>query len=65
MGKLKTRRGIKKRFRLTKSGKIKRGRANRGHMLSSKTESRKRGLKRAAMVDKTQARMIKRMLPYA
>ena len=64
MPKLKTRKGIRKRFRITKSGKIKRGTAGKGHLLSVKEEARKRKLKRAALVDKTQERMIKRMLPY-
>jgi large subunit ribosomal protein L35 len=64
MPKLKTRKGIRKRFRITKSGKIKHGAAGKGHLLSSKEEERKRKLKRAVLVDKTQKRMIKRMLPY-
>lgn len=64
MPKLKTRKGIRKRFRITKSGKIKHGKAGKGHLLSSKQEERKRNLKRPALVDKGQARMIKRMLPY-
>ena len=64
MPKLKTRKGIRKRFRISKSGKIKHSRAGKGHLLSSKEETRKRRLKRASLVDKSQERMIKRMLPY-
>lgn len=64
MPKLKTRKGIRKRFRITKSGKIKRAHGGKSHILSSKKESRKRGLKQSDLVSKTQERMIKRMLPY-
>ena len=64
MPKLKTKKGIRKRFRITKSGKIKHGKAGKGHLNSSKQEERKRKLKMPALVDKSQARMIKRMLPY-
>ncbi len=64
MPKLKTKKGIRKRFRITKSGKIKHGKAGKGHLNSSKQEERKRKLKRPALVDKGQERMLKRMLPY-
>ena len=64
MPRLKTRKGIRKRFRFTKSGKLKHGCAGKGHLLSSKKENRKRRLKRPALAPKTQERMIKRMLPY-
>ena len=64
MPKLKTKKGIRKRFRVTKSGKIKHGKAGKGHLNSSKEEERKRKLKKPGYVDKTQVKMIKRMLPY-
>ena len=64
MPKLKTKKGIRKRFRVTKSGKIKHGKSGKGHLNSSKEEERKRKLKKPGYVDKTQVKMIKRMLPY-
>lgn len=64
MPKLKTKRGVKKRFRMTKSGRIKRSQGGKSHILSSKKESRKRRLKRAGFVSRTQGRMIKICMPY-
>lgn len=64
MPKLKTKKGVKKRFRITKSGKIRHGCAGKGHLLSSKEEERKRRLKRGSLTDKGQERMLKRMMPY-
>ncbi|OGX42960.1 MAG: 50S ribosomal protein L35 [Omnitrophica WOR_2 bacterium RIFCSPLOWO2_02_FULL_45_28] len=64
MPKLKTKRGIKKRFRITGSGKIHRAHAGKSHLLTSKRKKRKRALRRAALVSKAQERMIRRMLPY-
>ena len=46
MPKLKTNKSAKKRFRLTKTGKLKRGRPGRRHLLSVKTTKRKRHLRR-------------------
>ena len=46
----KTKKAIAKRFRLTKKGKLKFGKANRGHLLSSKTRKRKRQLRRGGIV---------------
>ena len=44
MPKLKTSKGVKKRFKLTKKGKLKRAKAFKGHILSKKTKKRKRSL---------------------
>ena len=46
MPKQKTNKSAKKRFRVTKSGKVKRGRPGRRHLLSVKTTKRKRHLRR-------------------
>ena len=62
--KLKTHSGAKKRFKLTKNGKIKRGHAFRSHILTKKTTKRKRGLRAGAYADKTNESAIKRMIPY-
>ncbi len=68
MPKLKTHSGAKKRFNLTKSGKVKRAHhANkRRHLLNGhgKDTKRKRGLRAGAYADKTNAPAIKRMIPY-
>ena len=67
MPKLKTRTGAKKRFKVTKNGKVKRAHAYKSHLLNNgrKTTKRKRGLRKAAYVDKTNAGALKHLLPYA
>ena len=62
MPKLKTRRGAAKRFRVTKSGRIKRKRSKLRHILTSKTTRQKRRLRSKAYVSKTDAKKIKRLL---
>lgn len=64
MSKIKTHSGAKKRFRLTKSGKIKRAHANKSHILNKKTTKRKRTLRAGAYVDKTNTPSIKKLIPY-
>ena len=64
MPKLKTHSGAKKRFRLTKTGKVKRAHANKSHILNKKTTKRKRGLRQNAIADVTNTPAIKRMIPY-
>jgi large subunit ribosomal protein L35 len=65
MPKLKSRSGVAKRFTLTKKGKIKRSKAFTSHLLTSKSSSRKRGLRQATLVDKADAHRIKRLMPGA
>ena len=67
MPKLKTHTGAKKRFKVTKNGKVKRAHACTSHLLNNgrKTTKRKRGLRKAAYVDKTNAGALKHLLPYA
>lgn len=64
--KLKTHSGAKKRFSLTKSGKVKRGQANKRHLLNGhgKTTKIKRGLRGGTYADKTNESAVKRMIPY-
>jgi len=65
MPKLKTRKGVAKRLRLTKRGKIKYAPCGKSHLLSGKTSARKRRLRRALTVKgKKDIKYIKRMLPY-
>lgn len=65
MPKLKTHSGAKKRFKLTKNGKVLRGHANKSHILTKKTTKRKRGLRKVVVADKTNVAQVKRLLPYA
>jgi len=64
MPKLKTHKGTKKRVHLTASGKVRRSCACKSHILTKKTRSRKRRLRMGALVDATETRKIKRLLPY-
>ncbi|MCD7792941.1 MAG: 50S ribosomal protein L35 [Oscillospiraceae bacterium] len=66
MPKLKTHSGAKKRFNLTKSGRVKRAHAYKSHLLNGhgKTTKRKRGLRKNMMADKTNVAAIKKMIPY-
>lgn len=64
MPKLKTRKAFAKRFKFTKKGKIKRSRSFKRHMLTKKSGSRKRALRKASLVSKSQVKMIKRLMPY-
>lgn len=62
--KTKTHSGAKKRFGLTKSGKVKRWHCNKSHILNKKSTKRKRRLRSGAYADKTNAAAIKKMIPY-
>ena len=64
MPKLKTNRGAAKRFKTTGSGKIVRNKAFASHILTKKTTKRKRGLRKSDLVDDTNVKGIKRILPY-
>ncbi|MFA5356762.1 MAG: 50S ribosomal protein L35 [Candidatus Omnitrophota bacterium] len=65
MPKLKTKKGVAKRLRLTKKGKIKYATCGKSHLLSSKTTKRIRHLRKSKTVDgKKDIKYIKRMLPY-
>lgn len=64
MPKLKTHSGSKKRFSLTKNGKIKRAHAYKSHILNKKTTKRKRGLRKTTYADKTTVAAIKKLIPY-
>lgn len=64
MPKIKTHSGAKKRFKLTKSGKVVRAQANKRHILNKKTTKRKRGLRKSVIADKTNVVQVKRLIPY-
>ena len=65
MPKLKSHSGAKKRFNLTKTGKVKRASAYKSHILTKKTTKLTRGYRQPSYVDQTNAATIKSMLPYA
>lgn len=60
--KLKSHRGAVKRFKVTASGRVKRGHAYARHLLSSKTTKVKRKLDKDGLVSKADERNVKRML---
>ena len=61
--KMKTHKGAKKRFKVTGSGKIKRYRANKSHILTKKDAKRKRRLRRPDLVQTTgEIKHVKRLL---
>ena len=64
MPKIKSSRGASKRFKKTGTGKIKRGKAYRRHILTSKTRKQKRNLRQTGMVAKTDVKAVRRLLPY-
>ena len=64
MPKLKTHRGAAKRFSLTGTGKVKRSKAYTSHILTTKTTKRKRNLRKSAILDQTNEKAIKRLIPY-
>ena len=65
MPKLKTHRGAAKRFSLTKSGKIKRSKAYKRHILSKKSTKRLRGLRQTAYISDVEEKKIRKLLPSA
>ena len=60
--KLKSKRGAVKRFKLTATGKVKRGHSMKRHILTKKAAGRKRKLRHSALVDPADAPNIRRML---
>jgi large subunit ribosomal protein L35 len=64
MPKIKTKRAAAKRFTATGTGKLKRFKANKSHILTKKTTKRKRNLRKAAMMDATNEKVMKKVLPY-
>ncbi|MCX5703825.1 MAG: 50S ribosomal protein L35 [Candidatus Omnitrophica bacterium] len=65
MPKLKTKKGVAKRFKLTKSGKIKHAPSGKSHLLSSKNPKRLRRLRGLVVLEgRQEKKYVKRMLPY-
>jgi len=64
MPKVKTHRGAAKRFSLTKTGKVKRSKAYKRHILNKKTTKRKRNLRKAGFICAKEEKNIRRLIPY-
>jgi large subunit ribosomal protein L35 len=65
MPKMKTHRGAAKRFKVLKSGKVKRSKAYKSHLLTHKNAKRKRRLRKATYLVGGDAKNIRRLLPYS
>ncbi len=65
MPKMKTHKGAAKRFSKTGTGKTKRRKAYKGHILTKKTAKRKRRLGQSTTLSKSDEKRIKRLMPYA
>ena len=64
MPKLKTKRAAAKRFQKTGTGKLKRMKAFKSHILTKKSTKRKRNLRQSTITDATNAPNMKKILPY-
>jgi len=62
--KLKSKRSTVKRMRATGSGKVKAGRTNKRHLLTSKASGRKRGLRGSQILTKQDAKLVMATVPY-
>jgi large subunit ribosomal protein L35 len=65
MPKIKTRRAAAKRFTTTGSGEFRRNKAFTSHILEKKSPKRKRNLRKATLVSKSDFDRVSKMLPYA
>ena len=64
MPKMKTHRGAAKRIKRSSTGKLKRMRAFKSHILTKKARKRKRRLRSATLVSAADKKRVNRMLPY-
>lgn len=64
MPKMKTKRSAAKRFKVTGSGKLKRNKAYKRHILTKKSSKTKRNLRKATTVDASNVKNMKQILPY-
>ena len=65
MPKIKTHSGAKKRFKLSKNGKVIRAHANKSHILNKKTTKRKRGLRKGVYMVEAGEKNMRELLPYS
>ena len=64
MPKIKTNRAAAKRFKVTGTGKLKRNKAYKSHILTKKSTKRKRNLRQETITDATNVKNMKKVLPY-
>ncbi len=64
MPKIKTNRGAAKRFSVTKSGRIKRSKAYKSHILTKKSTKRLRGLRKGGYIADCEAKKVRELIPY-
>lgn len=64
MPKMKSHSGAKKRVKLTATGKLKRSKAYTSHILTKKTQKRKRKLRKAGTVSSSDMKRVRKLLPY-
>ena len=61
---MKTTKAAAKRFKTTGTGKLKRNKAYKSHILTKKSQKRKRNLRKATITDSTNVKSMKKILPY-
>ena len=64
MPKMKSHRGAAKRFKKTGTGKLKRAKAFKSHILTKKSSKTKRNLRKTGYVSTAQVKVMKKLLPY-
>jgi large subunit ribosomal protein L35 len=64
MPKIKTNRSAAKRFKVTGTGKLKRNKAYKRHILTKKSAKTKRNLRHAVITDETNVANMKKIIPY-
>jgi large subunit ribosomal protein L35 len=64
MPKMKTSRAAAKRFKVTGTGKLVRNKAYKSHILTKKSQKRKRNLRKQTVIDPTNEKNMKKILPY-
>ena len=64
MPKMKTKRAAAKRFKTTGTGKLMKMKAYKSHILTKKSQKRKRNLRKATITDATNVKNMKKILPY-
>ena len=64
MPKVKTKRGLAKRVKGTGTGKVRRYRAGKSHLLTKKSRARKRRLRQGDLIHAADAKRIRRLVPY-
>ena len=65
MPKIKTKSAAAKRFKVTGTGKLMKMKAYKSHILTKKTTKRKRNLRKAVEIDKSNLAPMKKILPYS